>query len=157
MPATARLRDLGIVLPPAPKPIGRFTPAVLAGDLLFLSGLAPTDAEGKPIVGRVGLDYTAEQAQDFARLVGLSLLAVMQAELGDLDRVARIVKVFGMVNATPDFTRHPFVIDGCSELFASVFPDMGPHARTSMGAGSLPNGIPVEIDAIVEISRPSGP
>ncbi|MGV8855967.1 MAG: RidA family protein [Devosia sp.] len=149
----ARLIELGIVLPPAPKPIGLFTPSVRSGNLLFLSGLAPADADGKPITGKVGADFTAEEAQGFARIVGLNLLAVMQAELGDLDRVARIVKVLGLVNATPEFTRHPFVIDGCSGLFAQVFAGMGPHARTSMGAGSLPNNIPVEIEAVIEVNQ----
>lgn len=147
--AASRLAALGIVLPPAPPPIGRFVPSVRAGELLFLSGLAPADPQGRPITGKVGLDYSAEEAQGFARLVGLNLLAAMSAELGDLDRVARIVKVLGLVNATPDFTRHPLVIDGCSNLFAEVFPDMPGHARTSMGAGSLPNNIPVEIEVIV--------
>lgn len=151
MSVASRLATLGIVLPPAPPPIGRFVPAVRAGDLLFLSGLAPADAGGRPITGKVGLDYTPEQAQGFARLVGLNLLAAMQADLGDLDRIVRIVKVLGLVNATPDFTRHPFVIDGCSDLFAEVFPDMPGHARTSMGASSLPNNIPVEIEAVVKV------
>lgn len=152
MRVASRIAELGLTLPPPPRPIGRFTPAVRAGGLVFLSGLAPADPEGKPITGRVGLDFSAEEAQGFARLVGLNLLAALQAELGDLDRVTAIVKVFGMVNATPDFTRHPFVIDGCSLLFAEIFPHLGPHARTAMGAASLPNGIPVEIDAVVAIA-----
>ena len=147
----ARLAALGIVLPPAPQPIGLFIPAVRTGSLLFLSGLAPAAAGSAPITGKVGADFTAEQAQGHARMVGLNLLAVMLAELGDLDRVVRIVKVLGLINATPEFTRHPFVIDGCSLLFAEVFPDLGPHARTSMGAGSLPNNIPVEIEAVIEV------
>ncbi|MDB5589061.1 MAG: hypothetical protein JWP26_4031 [Devosia sp.] len=147
----ARLQALGIVLPVAPAPIARFVPVVRAGDLLFLSGLAPLGPDGKPFIGKVGVDYTAEEAQQFARIVGLNLLAVMHDVLGDLDRIVRIVKVLGLVNAVPDFTRHPFVIDGCSDLFADVFPDMPGHARTSMGAGSLPNGIPVEIEAVVQV------
>jgi enamine deaminase RidA (YjgF/YER057c/UK114 family) len=152
--ARERLAELGITLPPPPALIGAFAPAVLTGNLLFVSGLAPLDNDGKPITGKVGLDYTAEEAQGFARIVGLNLLAVIGAELGALDQVKRVVKLFGMVNATPDFTRHPFVIDGCSQLFGAVFPDLGPHARTSMGASSLPNNIPVEIEAIVEIAAP---
>lgn len=152
MTARDRLAALGLALPPPPAPIGAFAPAVRTGSLLFVSGLAPLNAEGKPIAGKVGLDFTAEAAQGFARIVGLNLLAVIEAELGDLDRVRRIVKLFGMVNATPDFTRHPFVIDGCSQLFGAVFPDLGPHARTSMGASSLPNNIAVEIDAVVEVA-----
>ncbi len=150
MGARQRLAELGLTLPPPPAPIGAFTPAVRTGNLLFVSGLAPLDADGKPITGKVGLDHTAEAAQGFARIVGLNLLSVIEAELGDLDRVTRVIKLFGMVNATPDFTRHPFVIDGCSKLFGAVFPELGPHARTSMGAASLPNDIAVEIDAVVE-------
>ena len=147
----ARLADLGIVLPPPPQPIGLFTPTLRTGNLMFLSGLAPAPAGAPPITGKVGADYTAEEGRDFARMVGLNLLAAMQAELGDLDRVTRIVKLLGLVNATAEFTRHPFVIDGCSALFAEVFPHLGPHARTSMGAGSLPNNIPVEIEAVIEV------
>ena len=146
----ARLATLGITLPPAPQPIGLFVPAIRTGNLLFLSGLAPAAAGSAAITGKVGADFTAEEAQAHARMVGLNLLAAMLAELGDLDRVTRIIKVLGLVNATPDFTRHPHVIDGCSSLFAEVFPGMGPHARTSMGAGSLPNNIPVEIEAVIE-------
>lgn len=147
----ARLAALGIVLPPASQPIGLFIPSVRTGNLLFLSGLAPAAFGDAPITGKVGADFSAEQAQLHARMVGLNLLAVMLAELGDLDRVTRVVKVLGLVNATPEFTRHPFVIDGCSTLFAEVFPHFGPHARTSMGAGSLPNNIPVEIEAVIEV------
>ena len=150
MDRARHLADLGIVLPAPPLPIGRFTPAVRSGNLVFLSGLAPADAAGNPVTGVVGIDFTAEQAQELARIVGLSLLAAMQAELGSLNRVSRVVKVFGMVNATPGFARHPFVIDGCSQLFETVFPELGPHARTSMGAGSLPNGLPVELEAVIE-------
>ena len=151
MPTADRMGRLGLVLPPPPAPIGNFTPAVRTGNLLFLSGLAPLDGAGRPITGKVGLDHSAEAAQGFARLVGLYLLAVIDAELGDLDRVARVVKLFGMVNATPDFTRHPFVIDGCSNLFGEVFPELGRHARSSLGVASLPNNIPVEIEAVIEI------
>ncbi|NGP18787.1 RidA family protein [Devosia aurantiaca] len=149
----ARLAALGIVLPPPPQPIGLFTPTLLTGNLMFLSGLAPAPAGSPPITGKVGADFTAEEARDHARMVGLNLLAAMDAALGDLDRVSRIVKLLGLVNATPDFTRHPFVIDGCSALFADVFPDLGPHARTSMGTSSLPNNIPVEIEAVIEIAH----
>ncbi|MFP5078527.1 RidA family protein [Rhizobium sp. YIM 134829] len=152
MGASQRLVELGLVLPPPPAPVARFLPAVEANGLLFLSGLAPLGADGAPVIGVVGRDFTAEEAQGFARLVGLNLLSVMQATLGSLDRVQRIVKVLGLVNAVPDFTRHPFVIDGCSTLFSEVFGEQGMHARTAMGAGSLPSGIPVEIEAVVQIA-----
>ncbi|MBB3594879.1 enamine deaminase RidA (YjgF/YER057c/UK114 family) [Rhizobium sp. BK529] len=151
MSISDRLQQLGIELPPPPAPIARFLPAVEAGGLLFLSGLAPLDENGKAYAGIVGRDYSAEQAQHFARLVGINLLAVARASLGSLDRVTRVVKVFGMVNATPDFTRHPFVIDGCSNLFWDVFGDSGMHARTAMGAGSLPGRIPLEIEAVLKV------
>ncbi|MCX5494026.1 RidA family protein [Kaistia dalseonensis] len=150
MSISERLASLAIVLPRPPAPVGNFTPAVRTGNLLFISGLAPADAEGRPIVGKVGADFTAEEAQGFARLVGLNLLAVIEAELGSLDRVSRIVKLLGMVNTTPDFTRHPFVIDGCSNLFGEVFPQLGRHARSAVGVASLPFGIPVEIEAVIE-------
>lgn len=140
-----RLRELGIELPPSPAPIARFLPSVQAGGLLFLSGLAPLDENGKAYEGVVGRDYSAEQAQHFARLVALNLLAVAQASLGSLDRVARVVKVFGMVNATPDFTRHPFVIDGCSSLFFDVFGEVGMHARTAMGADPCQTAFPLKL------------
>ena len=147
-----RLGALGIELPPPPAPVARFLPAVQAGGLLFLSGLAPLDGASQPYTGVVGRDYTAEQAQDFARLVGISLLSVAKSRLGSLDRVIRVVKVLGMVNAIPGFTRHPFVIDGCSNLLFEVFGERGMHARTAMGAGSLPSNIPVEIEAVFEVS-----
>lgn len=150
MAVSDNLARLGIVLPPAPAPVGSFAPAVRSGNLLFLSGLAPSDETGKPIVGTVGRDFSAEEAQGFARLVGLKLLAVTAAELGSLDRVTRVVKLLGMVNATANFTRHPFVIDGCSDLFGSVFPHLGCHARSAVGVASLPFGIPVEIEAVIE-------
>jgi enamine deaminase RidA (YjgF/YER057c/UK114 family) len=149
-----RLRRAGIVLPPPPAPIGAFAPAVRSGALLFLSGLSPNLPGRPPVAGKVGADMTAEEARGHARSVGLNLLAVMQAELGSLDRVQRVVKIVGFVNAAPDFTRHPFVIDGCSELLGEVFPDLSPHARSAVGVGSLPNGIPVEIEAVVEIASP---
>ena len=148
-----RLGALGITLPPPPAPVARFLPAVQAGGLLFLSGLAPLDGTGQPYTGVVGRDHTAEEAQDFARLVGINLLSVARSSLGSLDRVIRVVKVLGMVNAIPGFTRHPFVIDGCSNLFFEVFGERGMHARTAMGAGSLPSAIPVEIEAVFEVSR----
>lgn len=151
MNATERLAAMGLTLPPPPEPVGRFVPAVRTGNLMFLSGLAPTDENGKPIVGRVGQDFTAEEARAFARRIGLALLSTMEAQLGSLDKVSRIVKVFGIVNATPDFMQHPHVIDGCSTLFFDVFGEPGNHARTAVGAGSLPSGIPVEIEAVIEI------
>lgn len=151
MSYTDRLAALGITLTVPPAPIANFALAVRTGNLLFISGQAPSDADGNPITGKVGLQHSAEEARGYARLVGVRLLGIMQAELGSLDRVAKIVKVFGMVNAVPEFTRHPYVIDGCSSLFGEVFPELGRHARTSAGMASLPFDIPVEIEAVIEI------
>jgi enamine deaminase RidA (YjgF/YER057c/UK114 family) len=147
MSAEAKLRELGITLPDIYAPGGNYVHAVRTGNLLFLAGKGPEKIEGK-----VGADMSVEQAQAAARQVGLLLLAVMRQELGSLDRVARVVKVLGLVNATPEFRDHPQVINGCSDLLVSVFGDRGRHARTSMGAGSLPHQIPVEIEAIVEVA-----
>jgi len=124
---------------------------VRTGNLLYLAGKGP-GLPGKPLpTGKVGRDFTVEQAYVHARETGLSLIAVMKAELGDLDRVKRIVKVLGMVNAIPEFGRQPEVINGCSDLMVEVFGDRGKHARSAVGVGSLPRGIPVEIEVIVEV------
>jgi len=103
------------------------------------------------VKGKLGAEFTVEQGYQHARSVGLALLAVMKAELGSLDRVSRVVKLLGMVNGTPEFTDQPKVINGCSDLFVEVFGDQGKHARSAVGMGSLPNGIPVEIECIVEV------
>jgi len=144
-----RLRTLGIVLPPAPRPIANFVTHVAEGKLLFLSGQGPTETDGTIHTGKVGDGVGVEQAYGHARLTGINLIAVMQAALGDLCRVRRIVKVLGMVNAVPDFAEHPAVINGCSDLFVAVFGDKGVHARSAVGFGSLPNKITVEIEAVV--------
>jgi enamine deaminase RidA (YjgF/YER057c/UK114 family) len=146
-----RLTELKITLPALRPPLGSYVHAKQAGNLLFLAGKGPGDAQGKMLVGKVGADVTSEEAYKHARLVGLMLIAVMKDALGDLDRVADIVKVLGMVNATPDFTEHPKVINGCSDLFVEVFGEHGRHARSAVGMGSLPGGITVEIEVIVAI------
>ncbi|MCZ6633601.1 MAG: RidA family protein [bacterium] len=142
-----RLKELNITLPPVPAPAGNYAHAVRSGNQLYLSGKGPGNSTGK-----VGADVTTEQAHEDARKVGLILLAVLKDELGSLDRVKQVVKVLGMVNATPDFKEHPQVINGCSDLFVEVFGDQGKHARSAIGMGSLPNMITVEIEAIVEIT-----
>ena len=147
-----RLAELGLALPPLPTPIGNYVPAVREGSLLFLSGQGPREADGSFHSGKVGLDVTIEMAQGHARLVGLNLLAAMHAELGDLGRVRRVVKLLGMVNATPEFGEHPAVINGCSDLFVAVFGDAGRHARSAVGFASLPRGITVEIEAVVAVT-----
>lgn len=149
----ARLARLGLVLPPAPTPVGRYVPWRRAGDLLFLSGQGPRLPGGGYHEGQVGTDVTVAEAYEHARLVGLQLLAVMRSALGSLDRVAFVVKLLGMVNAAPGFRDQPAVINGCSELLEAVFGEDGRHARSAVGMGSLPNNITVEIEAIVAIRR----
>jgi enamine deaminase RidA (YjgF/YER057c/UK114 family) len=152
MKTERRLKELGIELAPATSPLANYVNAVRTGNLLYLAGKGP-GLSGRPLpTGKVGRDLTVEQAYQHARDTGLNLIAVMKAELGDLDRVKRIVKVLGMVNATPEFGQQPEVINGCSDLFVEVFGDRGRHARSAVGMGSLPRGIPVEIEVIVEVN-----
>jgi enamine deaminase RidA (YjgF/YER057c/UK114 family) len=146
-----RLKALGITLPVAPPPIANFVTHVQEGKLLFLSGQGPRDSDGRSHTGKVGVDVTVEAAYGHARLTGINLIAVMHAALGDLGRVRRVVKLLGMVNATPDFADHPAVINGCSDLFVEVFGENGIHARSAVGHGSLPGQITVEIEAVVAI------
>ncbi len=146
-----RLSELKIILPVLRPPLGTYVHAKQAGGLLFLAGKGPGDADGKELVGKVGAGVTIEEAYQHARLVGLMLIAVMKDALGDLDRVGDIVKVLGMVNAAPDFTDHPKVINGCSDLFVEVFGERGRHARSAVGMSGLPGGITVEIEAIAAV------
>ena len=152
MSAEKRLKALGIALPKASAPIASYVNAVRTGNLLYLAGKGPALVDGKRPSGKLGRDYTLEQGYAFARSTGIELLAVMKSELGSLDRVARVVKLLGMVNSTPDFGDQPRVINGCSDLFVEVFGDKGRHARSAVGMNALPMGIPVEIEAIVEIA-----
>jgi len=152
MSAEQRLKQLGLDLGTVSAPVANYVNAVRTGNLLFLAGKGPRpDATGKRPSGKVGREYTAEQAYQHARTIGLDLLAVMRQELGSLDKVKRVVKVLGMVNAVPEFTDHPKVINGCSDLFVEVLGEAGKHARSAVGMGSLPMGIPVEIECIVEV------
>jgi enamine deaminase RidA (YjgF/YER057c/UK114 family) len=151
MSAESKLESLGIELPAIPTPGGNYTHAVRTGNLLYLAGKGPLREGGVPGVGKVGKDVTTEQAYQHARGIGLVQLAVMRDALGSLDKVKRIVKVLGMVNATPDFGEQPKVINGFSDLMVEVFGERGVHARSAVGMGSLPGGITVEIEAIVEI------
>jgi enamine deaminase RidA (YjgF/YER057c/UK114 family) len=148
------LKRLKIDLGTVSAPVANYVNAVKTGNLLFLAGKGPrADASGKRPQGKVGREYTVEQAYQHARSVGLDLLAVMRQELGSLDKVKRVVKVLGMVNAVPEFTDHPKVINGCSDLFVEVLGERGKHARSAVGMGSLPMGIPVEIECIVEVEN----
>ena len=151
MKTEQRLKELGIELPTPTQPIGNYVNAVRTGNLLYLAGKGP-GLPGQPLpVGKVGKDMDVATAKKHARSTGISLIAAMKHELGDLDRVKRIVKVLGMVNAVPEFGEQPEVINGCSDLFVEVFGDRGRHARSAVGMGSLPRGIPVEIECIVEV------
>lgn len=147
-----RLKELGIVLPAIGAPWGSYVHAKRVGNLLYLSGKQPPDSGGKTPRGKLGAGMSVDEGYRHARGVGLMLIAAMREALGgDLDRVEDIVKVFGMVNAAPDFEDHPKVINGCSDLFVEVFGECGRHARSAVGLSSLPGGIPVEIEVIVAI------
>jgi enamine deaminase RidA (YjgF/YER057c/UK114 family) len=151
MSAEARLKELGIVLPPVRKPIANFLPYRLLGNVLYLSGQGPLDENGKQLTGKLGKDVSLEEGYRRARLVGLGLLAATRDALGSLDRVDYVVKLLGMVNAVPDFNDSPKVINGCSDLFVEVFGEAGRHARSAVGNVMLPNQISVEIEAIVAV------
>ncbi len=153
MSATANLAALGLILPPPPKPIGNYVPFRLAGNILYLSGVGPRHADGTSITGKVGAAVSVEQGYEAAKLCGLNLLTNMIAALGSLDRVDTVLKVLGMVNATPEFGDHPKVINGCTDLFVAVFGDNGRPARSAVGMGSLPGQISVEIEAIVLVKN----
>jgi enamine deaminase RidA (YjgF/YER057c/UK114 family) len=149
-----RLAALDITLPKAPPPVANFETHRIAGQLLFLSGQGPSEADGFMHRGKVGATVDRETAYRHARLTGINLIAVMQEALGDLNRITGIVKLLGMVNAVPEFEHHPEVINGCSDLFVELFgPEIGRHARSAVGMGSLPRQITVEIEAVVEFAR----
>jgi enamine deaminase RidA (YjgF/YER057c/UK114 family) len=151
--ASERLRELGIQLPEPAEPLANYVRARRVGNLLFVAGHGPAPGpDGQRPSGKVGRDLNLDQAYQAARLVGLNLLASVQAELGDLDRVKLIVKLLGMVNCAPGFNQTPRVINGCSDLLVEVFgEEIGRHARSAVGMAELPNDIPVEIEMIVEV------
>jgi enamine deaminase RidA (YjgF/YER057c/UK114 family) len=145
--------ELGIVLPDLPQPVGNFVTGVAQDGLVYFSGQGPVMEDGRLATGKLGSEVSAEQGYERARRTGMVLLAAMKRTLGSLDRVERIVKIFGMVNAAPDFTDHPAVINGCSDLLVEVFGEAGRHARSAVGMGSLPGGISVEIEAVVAVRK----
>ena len=148
----ARLAELKLELPPAPKPVAVYRPLIVSGNMAYVSGHGPLKPDKTLITGRVGADLDLAGGKAAARQVGLAILATLRAELGSLDKVRRLVKVLGMVNCTADFRDHPAVINGCSELFADVFgAENGIGARSAVGMGSLPGNIAVEIEAIFEL------
>lgn len=151
MGAEARLKELGLTLPTAPKPVANYVPAVRAGALLFLSGVIPT-RDGKLLAeGKLGRDLTVEQGYEAAKIATLNALANMKQELGSLDRVKRILRVVGHVASHEGFVQHPAVVNGASDLLVAVFGEAGRHSRVALGAAELPMNAPVEIDMIVEV------
>ena len=149
----SKIATLGLVLPPVGKPAGAYKPCLVVGPLAYVSGHLPFQPDGTLLKGRVGADLDADAGKAAARLTGLAILATHVHHLGSLDRVARVVKIMGLVNCPADFTQHPHVINGCSELFAEVWgPDAGVGVRSAFGAGSLPLGVPVEIEAVFELA-----
>jgi enamine deaminase RidA (YjgF/YER057c/UK114 family) len=146
-----RLTELKLTLPSPSDPIGNYVQAKQVGNLLYLSGKGPRNPDGSVPKGKLGAGLSIEDGYRCAREVGLMLIASMKHALGDLDRVADIVKLLGMVNAAPDFEDHPKVINGCSDLLVAVFGERGRHARSAVGMSSLPGGIPVEIEVIVAV------
>ena len=147
-----RLVQLGIKLPPAPTPMGVYKPCLIDGRHLYVSGHGPMQEDRTLIIGRVGRDLDTEQGKQAARQVGLAILSTIRTHLGSLDMVKRVIKVLGMVGCVPEFDKQPYVINGCSELFAQIWgEDNGVGVRSAVGMGSLPNNIPVEIEALFEL------
>ena len=151
MSAEQKILELGLKLPAAPKPVATYRPAVQVGNLLYLSGHGPIQADGTLLKGRVGAELTESQGREAAHLTGLALLATTRDQLGSLDRVKRVIKLLGMVNCPPEFLNHPSVINGCSDLFRDIFGDAGVGARSAVGMVSLPGNMAVEIEAIFEV------
>ncbi len=146
-----RLEELNIQLRDMPAPVANFVHAVKTGNLIFLAGKGPSKPEGGSVKGKIGVDLTVEEGYEAAKLVAIAQLSVLKQEVGDLNKVVRIVKVLGMVNADSSFTQHPAVINGFSDVMVEVFGERGKHARAAVGMGSLPSNIAVEIEMIVEI------
>jgi enamine deaminase RidA (YjgF/YER057c/UK114 family) len=152
MSATENFKALGLSLPPAPTPLGVYKPCLVDGKYLYLSGHGPVQDDKSLIIGRIGSEMDIEQGKLAARQVGLTMLSTIVANIGSLDRIKRVIKVLGMVNCTPDFGRHPYVINGCSELFAKIWgEENGIGVRSAVGMGSLPDNIPVEVEALFEL------
>lgn len=148
-----RFEHLGLTLPPSPDPLGVYKLLLIDGNYAYVSGHGTLKNDNTWIVGKVGDDMDADEAKLAAQQVGLAILATIKKYLGSLDRVERVIKILGMVNSVPDFTRHPYVINGCSELFAKVWgEDKGVGVRSAVGVGSLPEGIPVEIEVLFKIN-----
>ena len=147
-----RFKALNLLLPPAPEPKGVYVPLLRDGHLVYLSGHLPVKSDGTLILGKIGKDIDPEAGKLAARQVGLTILSTLRANLGSLNRVKRVIRVFGMVNAITDFEKQPYIVNGCSELLVDVFGrENGIGVRSAVGVGSLPENVPVEIEAIFEI------
>jgi enamine deaminase RidA (YjgF/YER057c/UK114 family) len=147
-----RFEKLNLTMPPAPTPLGVYKPFLIVDKFVHVSGHGTVKEDKSLIIGKVGVDMNADEAKLAARQVGLAILATLKANLGSLNKIKRVIKVLGMVNAVPEFDRHPYVINGCSELFAAVWgPENGVGVRSAVGMGSLPDNIPVEIEAMFEL------
>ena len=153
MTADENFAQLNLELPPAPTPKGVYKPFLVVGNLAYVSGHGPLLPDKNLIIGRIGEGLTMEEGKLAARQVGLTIIATLKENLGSLNKIKRVIKVLGMVNCTPDFEKHPFIINGCSELFAQVWgEDNGVGVRSAVGMGSLPDNIPVEIEAMFELA-----
>lgn len=146
-----RIADLGIELPDSTTPMGNYVPSLRIGGMLYLSGVVSRDADGELITGKLGAGASVEDGYKAARACGLQILANVEREVGDLDRIVRIVKIVGMVNAAPDFTEPPAVVNGCSDVLVEVLGPRGRHTRSAFGVATLPAGVAVEVEAIVEV------
>jgi len=146
-----KLKAMGLSLPALSAPVANYVPIVRHGDMIFLSGHIPRNPDGSPVNGRIGENISTSQAYELARQVTLSLLSTIQSEIGDLDNVKRIIKMVCIMNASPDYTEHPTVANGASDLLVGVFGDRGKHARVALGAESLPGGVPIEIELIAAV------
>jgi enamine deaminase RidA (YjgF/YER057c/UK114 family) len=151
MSIETRLKERGIVLPTAPKPVANYVPAVRAGELLFTSGVLPMSEGRLAFEGKLGKDLTVEQGQEAARLALLNALAVVKQEAGSLDRVVRIVRLTGHVASAPGFVQQPTVLNGASDLLVGLFGELGRHTRAALGAAELPLNSPIELELIVQV------
>lgn len=150
--AEQRFEKMGLALPPAPLPMGVYKPCLIDGNHLYVSGHGPFKEDRSLIIGRIGEDMDIEAGKLAARQVGLSILSTIKTHVGSLNKIKRVIKVLGMINCTADFGRHPYVINGCSQLFADIWgEENGIGVRSAVGMGSLPDGIPVEIEAMFEL------
>ena len=152
MTANERFEQLGLSLPPAPTPLGVYKPCLVDGKYLYVSGHGPVQDDKTLIIGRIGKDMDMEKGKLAARQVGLTILSTIKKNLGSFDKIKRVIKVLGMVNCVPEFEKHPYIINGCSELFAAVWgEENGIGVRSAVGMGSLPDNIPVEIEVLFEL------